>query len=137
MQDYAFTVKYNKPTDEHQTMFAELFIKWATLGITIKYKELHTDAKIPHYHGLLTLPSKSFYLKKVTPAGFWVKLTFVFDVTGWIAYCRKNHVNILPKLFTDTAKVTLSTEVTAEPAIAYSEDSDPIPVLRRSLFRKV
>lgn len=136
MQDYAFTVKYNKSTDNYETMYAELFMKWAKLGIMIKYKEMHTDAKIPHYHGLITLP-KVLYLKRVTPAGYKVKITLMFDMTGWIAYCRKNHVNILPKLFPTTAKLTLGAEVTAEQATDYSEDSDPIPALRRSLFRKV
>lgn len=135
MQDYAFTVKYNKPTDEYKTVYDDLFGKWQKRGVTLKYKEMHTDAKIWHYHGLITLP-RDFYLKRLMKDGFHLKLNLVYDVTGWIDYCRKNHVNILPNLF-KTSSQTLPGEVSTMQATEQDLTKiDETPILTRSLFKR-
>lgn len=139
MQDYAFTVKYNMPTDEYVKLYDDLFAKWAKQGVIVKYREMHTDVKIPHYHGLISM-AKNFFFKKLMIKGFHVKFNMLFDNAGWIAYCRKNNVNVLPKLFAASAKLTLEGEVTSEhigdPELATYETDDSPPIPRRSVFRR-
>lgn len=100
MQDYAFTVKYNRKTDDIAKEYERLFKLWDKKKVNIKYKEMHTDKPIYHYHGLMEV-SKRLFLKTLMVYGFHIKIEIVNSYKAWYRYCNKQHVNIMPNLFLD------------------------------------
>ena len=87
-QDYAFTLKYNRKTEDINFIYNTLFEMWKERGVVIKFNEVHENTKVKHYHGLISV-KRNYYLKRLMLDGFHLKLEAIYNEDGWYNYCKK------------------------------------------------
>lgn len=93
MKDYAFTAKLQATKDcKPSTYIEQVFNIWkAKYLVTVPFVRYEDDSLGKcHAHGILTVPTVNFYLKKLLMKEFHFKFTEIKDRAGWEKYCNKD-----------------------------------------------
>lgn len=87
-----FAVTYRKHATKLETVLESSFLELLThLGGKLVHKVFEKDSSKDHVHlhGVVKI-AKGFYRKHLSLKGFNMKIKPIWDMTGWLAYLKKD-----------------------------------------------
>lgn len=103
-------------------------------GPLLQYHVFEEDKGKPHVHlhGILNLPV-NYFKKKLTLKGYNTKIVEIFDLQGWLEYCKKD-LNLRTKVIFECEAMDIAERIPDSPLSSAS--SEPGPIFKRNLFKK-